>query len=123
MRQEVFKLADLFENYITQGVPLNAIKDLVESRDVFEGLEETYYEIVDDLNITEKEKRVLNSIVRESRVGSLIVMDPKSKEEVVVVEIPKELRQTDKSSKIIASSLLELFHKIQDRKIEILFTE
>jgi len=116
-------LADLFENYITQGVPLNAIKDLVESRDVFEGLEETYYEIVDDLNITEKEKRVLNSIVRESRVGSLIVMDPKSKEEVVVVEIPKELRQTDKSSKIIASSLLELFHKIQDRKIEILFTE
>jgi hypothetical protein len=121
-REEVYKLAKLLEGHMDRGLPLNAVVELIESRSDFERLEETYYETVNQMNISDSEKKVLHSIVKDVRSGELSIMDTQSKREIAEVKIPAEIRQEKNSRRILAASLLDVFQRFRGRKIEIIFS-
>jgi hypothetical protein len=122
LREEVFQLARLLEDYINKGAPLNTVAEIIESRGKFERLEEIYHEAVNRLMVTDGEKKTLHSIVKDVRPGELMVLDAKSKEELADMKIPSYLEPNDQNRRLLAASLLDMLEKLQGVKIEVMFT-
>jgi len=121
-REEVSNLSKMMEDFMNKGLPVNRIAELVTIKKDYEEIPETYYMMVDKiLKITENERKVLRSILERKRPGILTVYNPKTHQELEVVNIPSEVTGDDYPLNILGAGLVEYLIKFKDQHIEIVF--
>jgi hypothetical protein len=71
--QDVKDLSDKLKGLFSQGLALNRVTDLITFQEKFENSTIEYSDLVEKLLLTEREKKVLTSIVEQQRSGTLSV--------------------------------------------------
>ncbi|MFH0969080.1 MAG: hypothetical protein V1804_01085 [Patescibacteria group bacterium] len=122
VRKEVVALAKKMDDFMRNGLPANRIAELIGTKRTYELSEETYYAMVDNMQINEKGKKVLRSIVDKKRAGTLTIIDPQTLEELNEVVVSKDITSSYSQNDIAAILLIHLA-KFRDKKIEIVFSE
>ena len=123
-RKEVFLLAKKMLDYMEKGLAVNKITVLITTQKNLESAPDLYYKMVDAMQVTDKEKKVLRSIVERKRSGTLTVLDFKTKDELskLEVNITPDIENYDNLPNHLAIKLLEHLSEFKDKKIEIIFS-
>ncbi|MFA7244629.1 MAG: hypothetical protein WC070_00435 [Candidatus Magasanikbacteria bacterium] len=124
LSDEVRELAKLMSKASLEGVPLNEIGDFIAQSKNLEGGKEYFKTWVSGLDISDKEKKLITSIIEKRRVGTLTFVDRNTGEELFDFRIPEEAVET--SSTPVWAINLEKFlkdamNRASDGKIEIWF--
>lgn len=120
--EKVYALAKDLDGMMHDGLPANRIVEIIEAKSDYESAGDNYHSLVDVMQIGEKEKRLLHSIVDKKRVGTITVMDPKSFNEFIRIEIPREYEDKKFSSNDLANELLVILKQYKDEKVGISFS-
>ncbi|MDP3957722.1 MAG: hypothetical protein Q8Q10_04445 [bacterium] len=119
----VKELANLIAGEMANGLALNRIAALVGSKREHEGAYDKYLSVVTTLNISEKEKQILRSIVEKKRSGILTISESASGKDIAWITLPEEVSNTDFPVNDLASILLQKLPEFQGKKISISFSE
>jgi hypothetical protein len=123
IRHEILELAKRMNEMMKNGMPVNYITRMIDSKGELENLVVNYHSLVDALRTGEKEKRLLHSIVDEKRTGILSVVDPKTMQEISHMEIPKIEKIDDYLADELAFNIIRLLKKYEGKEIGISFAE
>ena len=72
-REEVYEFARIIDEQVEAGLIITRVKDFIESAFNYENAPQNLISFVNTLDITEKEKQILYSILNEKRAGGLEV--------------------------------------------------
>jgi hypothetical protein len=112
------KLADMSKD----GLPLTSIAGILKEIEERESVPDTYFALVDALAISDREKKLLYSIVEKKRNGTLFVSDKKTLGEVARLKI-SEFPKDNYSACQAISELTAFLYLFKLAKIEISFIE
>ncbi|MFZ1720049.1 MAG: hypothetical protein WAU28_01700 [Candidatus Moraniibacteriota bacterium] len=118
-REEVFSLSKIMGEHMKNGLAVNRIAGLVESKKDYETAAETYSMMVDELKITKKEKGVLKSIVIGKRPGVITIINDETSEDLAEITILKEVESMEMNE--VAATLIGHLRQYMDKKISIRF--
>lgn len=118
-REEVFSLSKIMGEHMKNGLAVNRIAGLVESKKDYETATETYQMMVDELKITEKEKGVLKSIVTGKRPGVITIINDETSEDLAEIIILKEVESMEMNE--VATTLIGHLRQYMGKKISIRF--
>ena len=121
IRAEVFTLAEKMDKYMGSGLPVNRITELIVSKENYELAPNLYYKMVEIMQVTDKEKGVLRSVLEKRRSGKLIIVDPKTQTELAEINIPSDIGTEKYTQNYLAAQLISHLLEFKDRKIEIMF--
>jgi hypothetical protein len=123
IREEVKNLAKMMDDFMKDGLTLNRIKKLIDSRSEYDSACKNYYAMVNGMQINDKGKRMLASIVEKKRTGTLMISDAQTAEELGEINIPKDVEKDEHSQNDLAVELIQCLSRYKDQKIEIMFSE
>jgi len=123
IREEVKNLAKMMDDFMKDGLTLNRIKELINSRSEYEAACKNYYAMVNGMQINDKGKRMLNSIVEKKRTGTLMISDAQTAEELGEINIPKDVEKDEHSQNDLAIELIRCLSRYKDKNIEVMFSE
>lgn len=83
----VEKILEKIKEMIDNNFPLNRLPELIEAKNKVEKIIPNYFEYIDTLDISPKEKAVLNSIIEKERLGQIILFI--DEEITAEFEVPK----------------------------------
>ena len=120
-RSDVYELAKKLDDHMKNGLAVNRIQELIQTKADYESTPHTYDALIDTLHITDKEKNVLRSIVERKRSGTLMILDPKTRGELGRIDVSfnesSGFEQND-----VAGKLIVLLAQWRDTPVEILFS-
>jgi len=119
MSSSVKELLNIMSDYQNKRFPVTDIVNVIERMRGIEDSKIPFYELIDELNLTEKEKDILRSIVLKKRSGSLVVVNGQGRD-VGRIEIKKE-DTSDSDSDQLADKLSQMLSKYKDDAVEIRF--
>lgn len=119
-RAEVFELAKMMDESMTAGFPVNRVIDLIKDQRRFEDAPNSFYELVNNLNTSDKEKTILRSIVENKRSGNLTVFDGNTNQ-LLYDAVIKFSNKSANEKNILAARLLKVFSGARDNKISLYF--
>ena len=93
INDKVKEFAEKLRTMNESGLPLTTITGVLKETENKESAVDVYYELVDSLGISDREKEVLYSILKNKRSGLLIVSDPKTLKDfakIKISEFPKD---------------------------------
>ncbi|MDA3815339.1 MAG: hypothetical protein PF549_03155, partial [Patescibacteria group bacterium] len=121
--EKVFALAKKMDEFMQDGLAVNKIIKIIETKKEFEGAVNTYYDLVDIMKVGEKEKKVLRSIMDNQRSGTLMIVEPKTMREIDGIKIPEELKDEKYAKNSLAVILVSRLAQYKDKEIGITFSE
>ena len=107
---KIEELAEKIKMSFDNGLPLNNVVDIIFSREEYESSIDKYNELVNKLNLTDKEKKILVSIVEKKREGVLSILVNKSSTKIDEVEIKNA---TSFSNEDLALDLREFLTRLE----------
>ncbi len=113
INQKAKELAKNIKQLFDQGLALNQVADLVTERGEYENSVFEYSELVSKMHLTDKEKKILNSIVEKERSGTLSIMTDKHSIKIDELEIGKNSEGTKYD---IALSLIKFLGRFRYAK-------
>lgn len=122
-REEVFALARKMDEFMQDGLAVNKITKIINTKKEFDDSVKTYYDLVDSMKIGEKERTVLKSIVDNKRSGTLMIVKPKTMEEIEGIKISEEIKDEKYTKNYIAIMLISHLLQYKDKEIGITFSE
>ncbi len=122
IRQEVRDLGDKIEEHTKNGLPINLVAEFMLKVEEYDLADQSYFNLVDDLPITDKEKKILYSVVTDKRVGIITFWDRHANSVVASIEIPQEAEREEVLPKDIAMDLIKIIQRLKGyKKLEVEF--
>lgn len=109
------------DKYMKSGLPVNRITELIVSKENYELAPDLYYKMIEIMQVTDKEKKILRSIVEKRRSGKLAILDPKTKTELGEISVPSDVGSEKYPQNYLAAQLISHLLKFKDREVEIIF--
>jgi hypothetical protein len=122
IRPEIKELAQKIEALMADGLAANRITGLIDSKFDYESAEETYKIMIDIMQINDKEKKTLLSIVENKRSGTLTIIDAQTRQEHDIKILLKTAGEKYEPNDI-AALLIGPLKGYMNKKVEILFVE
>lgn len=120
LREEVYALAKMLDDFMSKGFTMDKVGELIKTKRDYESSCETYASMVDIMQISDKEKKLLKSIVNNKRQGVLTIFDVQSGKEIDEINIPEDiLKKYSKND--LAAILISSLSDYKNKKIEITF--
>jgi len=121
-RDVVRKLSEMMKDFFAKGLPLNKVAELMYFKRQVAEASERFIQMVDVLDVTQREKMLLKNIVQQRRSGTLTVRQKGSNTPIVIVDLTKLLE----GAELFDYVLLDMFHRVQKKvgtggKIEVLW--
>lgn len=123
IREELFTLAQMIDTYTSDGYPLNKIADMIEGRAEYEEMPKHFEAVVDGLDVSDNEKKLLKAVMKKEREGTLFIYKKGQDSEIVNFSITEATQKEDYTSNDFASELMMVLkgalHIAGDEGIEI----
>ena len=119
IRECVFKLAKMFDEYMKNGFPIASVGEVVATFLALEDAENVFSAFVESLKTSESEKRTLLSIVREVRGGVVGMKDVATGTDI---RMSTEEWSEGFTSKEMAHVLYIYFKDFENLEVEVEFT-
>jgi len=128
VREEVYQLAQKMDDLMKCGLPVNRIVQMIKKQErdesTMESLHNNFLDLITKLDISIKERAVLQSIVATQKEGKLVISDHKSGTELFTRILRRDENMSDSMyKKIILLNMVDMLGQSQDRKIEIAFSD
>lgn len=124
LREEVYALAKMLDEFTAKGLPIAEAMALIETQKNYEMAGETYNDMVDNaLRISDKEKRVLKSIVDEKRFGILTIIDSRTGRMLEQVNTSGAAPKGEFTKNNLASFLIWSLSRYKNQELKITFEE
>jgi hypothetical protein len=115
-------LAKKIDKYTRSGLAVDRIRELIQTGSDYEQAVEKCNLMIDAMQLTDKEKSVLKSIVTQKRKGVLEVTDKQKRKKIAQISIPpKNFQELTESEKSIALYLIANLNKYIKQPLEISF--
>jgi hypothetical protein len=119
-RPEVYELAEKMSKAMDAGLPVNRLSSFVETNLVSESAPQRFEELVTRLGVSEYEKILLRSILKEKRSGTLVVYDPYTQKVLYLKEVSFDEGTKSEVNELVSSLDTDL-SSFADVKIQIRF--
>jgi hypothetical protein len=123
IRKEVSVLAKSMDDLMREGMPVDYFVRLIKTKTDYESMCDNYNALVNAMQIGEKEKMLLHSIVDKKRIGIVSIVNAKNFDIIDEIEIPKEYGGDEYSPNDFAGKLINFLGAYKDQNIGISFSE
>jgi len=120
-RETVFALAKMMGEHLQNGLAVNRIAGLIDTKRLYEAAVEIYSVMVEGMQITEEEKKLLKSIVAEKKSGVITVVDDQTGEKLITITVTKGSPPDGYERNALAGNLIQYLQEYKDRKVGITF--
>jgi len=122
-REEVFTLAKMLDDFMSKGFSANKIVSLLNLKKDFDKSDEIFFNMVDsEMEISDREKGALKSIVENKRQGSLTIEDIEAGKLYELKLSPSNTKE-EYTENYIAAVLIRHLNEFKGKKIRIFFIE
>lgn len=118
LREEVYTLAKKMDELMKNGLAVNRISSIIDSKKIYEAPVQSYFSFVDTMAVTDEEKDILKYIVEKKKSGILSITFEQL-DDVMEVSVSKGAR----SKEDLAFELLNVLISCKGQEIKINFTE
>jgi len=114
-------LAKMMGEHLQNGLAVNRIAGLIDTKRLYEAAVEIYSVMVEGMQITEEEKKLLKSIVAEKKSGVITVVDDQTGEKLITITVTKGSPPDGYERNALAGNLIQYLQEYKDRKVGITF--
>lgn len=116
-REEIYQLAKLIQEKINSGTAINKFAELIVEKEAYDNSPETCKRLINNLQISKKEKVVLRSIIDNSRTGTLTIrVEVANLEHKEDFDIVSEKGKGEEARKEIAANLIKILDQYKGLK-------
>ena len=106
LREEIFIVAKMIDKCIKEGYPINRIVDMIEGRSEHEDAPKNFEIMVDTLDISSNEKRLLKAVMNKEREGTLFIYNKDNEKKIVHFSITEAAQKKDYTQNDLAYELM-----------------
>ena len=104
-REEIFTVAKMIDKCTSGGCPLNKISDMIEGWADYEEMPKYFEAIVDALDVSNNEKKLLKAVMKKEREGTLFIYKKGSSSEIVHFSVTETSQKEDNTPNDLAAEL------------------